>query len=102
MISYDPKDWYRFLFHLHKTDTIRKLMPLIVLVGLYAWLVAWLEMELWQLSENSRVANVTIMHTLLGFVISFLLVFRTNTAYERWWEGRRLWGALVNLSLIHI
>jgi putative membrane protein len=25
-----------------------------------------------------------------------LLVFRTNTAYERWWEGRKLWGALVN------
>jgi putative membrane protein len=38
------------------------------------------------------------MHTLLGFVSSFLLVFRTNTAYERWWEGRKLWGALVNNS----
>ncbi len=38
------------------------------------------------------------MHTLLGFVISFLLVFRTNTAYERWWEGRKLWGSLVNNS----
>lgn len=27
-----------------------------------------------------------------------LLVFRINTAYERWWEGRRLWGSLVNNS----
>jgi putative membrane protein len=27
-----------------------------------------------------------------------LLVFRTNTAYERWWEGRKLWGTLVNAS----
>jgi putative membrane protein len=27
-----------------------------------------------------------------------LLVFRTNTAYDRWWEGRKLWGALVNNS----
>src|SRR5690606_64283 len=27
-----------------------------------------------------------------------LLVFRTNTAYDRWWEGRRLWGQLVNIS----
>jgi putative membrane protein len=35
---------------------------------------------------------------LLGFVISLLLVFRTNTAYERWWEGRKLWGALLNCS----
>ncbi len=27
-----------------------------------------------------------------------LLVFRTNTAYDRWWEGRKLWGELVNSS----
>jgi putative membrane protein len=38
------------------------------------------------------------MHGLLGFVISMLLVFRTNTAYDRWWEGRKLWGSLVNNS----
>lgn len=38
------------------------------------------------------------MHTLLSFVISMLLVFRTNTAYDRWWEGRKLWGSLVNSS----
>jgi putative membrane protein len=35
---------------------------------------------------------------LLGFAISMLLVFRTNTAYDRWWEGRKLWGSLVNNS----
>lgn len=35
---------------------------------------------------------------MLGFVISLLLVFRTNTAYDRWWEGRRMWGGLVNSS----
>lgn len=38
------------------------------------------------------------MHNLLGFAISMLLVFRTNTAYDRWWEGRKLWGSLVNNS----
>jgi putative membrane protein len=38
------------------------------------------------------------MHGMLGFVISLLLVFRTNTAYDRWWEGRKLWGSLVNNS----
>jgi putative membrane protein len=34
--------------------------------------------------------------SLLGIVLSILLVFRTNTAYDRWWEGRNQWGALVN------
>jgi len=42
--------------------------------------------------------STTVFHSLLGFVISLLLVFRTNTAYDRWWEGRRLWGQLVNDS----
>lgn len=31
-----------------------------------------------------------------NIVLGLLLVFRTNTAYERFWEGRRLWGNLVN------
>jgi len=26
------------------------------------------------------------------------MVFRTNTAYDRWWEGRKLWGSLLNNS----
>jgi putative membrane protein len=34
--------------------------------------------------------------SLLGIVLSILLVFRTNSAYDRWWEGRKEWGALVN------
>lgn len=33
-----------------------------------------------------------------SIVLGLLLVFRTNTAYERFWEGRKLWGELVNTS----
>lgn len=36
--------------------------------------------------------------SILGVAISFLIGFRVNSAYDRWWEGRRLWGALVNDS----
>ncbi len=38
------------------------------------------------------------MHSILGFVLSMLLVFRTNSAYDRWWEGRKIWGSFVNNS----
>ncbi len=31
-----------------------------------------------------------------SIVLGLLLVFRTNTAYERYWEGRKLWGTLIN------
>jgi len=98
MIAHDPKAWFSWPYHFHRSDTVRRLFPWILLVFAYSGFIAWLEIEVWQLSEKSHLRNITIMHTLLGFVISFLLVFRTNTAYERWWEGRKLWGALTNNS----
>ncbi len=33
--------------------------------------------------------------TIFGVVISIFLGFRNNACYERWWEGRKLWGALI-------
>lgn len=98
MVQYNPKDWITFIFRFHKADTFRKLIPMMIFIGLYAYGVGYLEMEYWKLSQNDVLKNITIMHNMLGFVISMLLVFRTNTAYDRWWEGRKLWGTLVNNS----
>ena len=98
MISYNTKDWFTFIFRFHKADTFRTLLPIMFAIGVYAALIGYAEVEYWKLAENSYVQNITIMHGMLGFVISLLLVFRTNTAYDRWWEGRKLWGSLVNNS----
>ncbi len=98
MISYKPKDWFTFIFRLHKADTVRALFPMLIAISIYSGVIAFLELEVWELSKNSYVRNLPLLHNLLGFVLSLLLVFRTNTAYDRWWEGRKLWGALVNNS----
>ena len=98
MVQYNPKDWITFIFRFHKSDTFRKLFPMMIFIGLYTYGVGYLELEYWKLSEKNHLSNITVMHGMLGFVISLLLVFRTNTAYDRWWEGRKLWGALVNNS----
>lgn len=98
MLAYDPKDWFTFIFRFHKSDTFRKLLPLILATSAYAGFIGWLELSVWQLSENPFLRNLTLLHNLLGFVLSLLMVFRTNTAYERWWEGRKAWGALTNAS----
>jgi len=98
MKSYNPKEWSRFLLSVGKADTLRKLFPLLVVVAAYSWGIAYLEMEVFRLSATSNFKNISLLHTLLGFALSMLLVFRTNTAYERWWEGRKLWGSLVNNS----
>lgn len=98
MVSYDSKAWFSFIFKFHRGDTFKKLFGVMCAIAVYSAIIAFLELEYFKLSDSSHVKNVTVMHTMLGFVISLLLVFRTNTAYDRWWEGRKMWGALVNNS----
>ena len=40
----------------------------------------------------------TIIPTVLGTAIAFFIGFNNNQAYDRWWEARKIWGALVNDS----
>jgi putative membrane protein len=96
MISYNPKEWFTFIFRFHKADTFRKLGPLLIAICVYSGIIAFFELEYWNLSATNYIRKLSVLHTLLGFAISMLLVFRTNTAYDRWWEGRKLWGNLVN------
>ncbi len=98
MINYNPKEWFSIIFRLHKADTFRQLFPLLIFISAYSWLIAFIEIEYFHIDDKSVVKNIPILHNLLGFAISMLLVFRTNTAYDRWWEGRKLWGNLVNNS----
>ena len=98
MISYNPKEWFTFIFRFHKADTFRTLLPLIIGISIYSAIIVYFIQDFFHLSDDHHLKNITIMHSMLGFVISLLLVFRTNTAYDRWWEGRKQWGALVNNS----
>lgn len=94
MINYNPKLWFRHIFDFHKSDTLRILFWELVVIALYCWGVEYLIDEYIPAYENIK--GATTVHSLIGFVIGLLLVFRTNSAYERWWEGRKQWGALVN------
>lgn len=98
MIVYNSRKWLGIFRFLAKSDTIRRLSPYLISIFLFSILVAYLETEVWNLSKSSWVANVPIVHSILAFVLSLILVFRTNTAYDRWWEGRKLWGTLTNIS----
>ena len=98
MIYYNSRNWRRAIFLVHRSDTFRALLPYLLLMILYASGVVYAERTLLHLPADSWLKNTPTMHTLLGFAISMLLVFRTNTAYDRWWEGRKLWGSLTNNS----
>ncbi|MEO0726162.1 MAG: bestrophin family ion channel [Bacteroidota bacterium] len=62
-------------------------------MGVYS-LVVCLTIE--QLKLEEYVMLNTSIFSLLGVILSIFLVFRTNSAYDRWWEARKQWGALVN------
>jgi len=71
----------------------RRLWFAMAVAALYGFVVHYIELQV--LHEDFKVDSV---QSVLGLVFGGLLVFRTNSAYARWWEGRTLWGTLVNNS----
>lgn len=94
MVIYNPRDWFGLIFQFHKADTFRKLSWVMISLVIFSGAVVFIQQHFFP----ADLTNNPVLHSLLGFVISLLLVFRTNTAYDRWWEGRKQWGALVNVS----
>jgi putative membrane protein len=99
MINYNPKSWLSLIFSLNKSDTIRILWKQLLFISALATIIISL-LHLLSVEDqdllSSYTKELTAIYSLIGFVMSLLLLFRTNGAYDRWWEGRKLWGAIVN------
>jgi putative membrane protein len=92
MANYDPHDWWRHFFDVKGSMVLQ-------IIGRVTGCVAWAAVVValdkvfnltWRLSSN--------IHSLVGLALGLLLVLRTNASYERWWEGRKLWGSIINES----
>lgn len=94
MIRYNPHSWAHVLLSFARSPVFRTLLLDVALVGVYSAVVVWLERDVGRIPQPFGLPVLS----LLGIILGLLLVFRTNTAYDRWWEGRRLWGQLVNSS----
>lgn len=92
MIVYKSSDWWEALRHLRASGIIRLLLQRVLWVGLYATVVTVLVIKF----DRLNVPVDKEFFSFLGILLSLLLAFRTNTAYDRFYEGRRLWGQLVN------
>jgi len=75
-----------------KGSVLRKVAPRVLLLCIWATLVSTLDNWFYSL----KIAPVA--HSLIGVALGLLLVFRTNASYDRYWEGRRQWGAIINAS----
>ncbi len=73
---------------------IGKIKLELIIITLYAVVVA-LACRIFSLQDISVPFSVPMI---MGTVISLLLAFKSNQAYDRWWEARTIWGAIVNDS----
>lgn len=97
MIDYQPTNWWRTAFALHGTVLPAVLGRVGLLTGFSLALYLLAEFVL-QPADLPLPALDPLGHTVLGAALGLLIVFRTNTAYGRFWEARSHWGAIVNNS----
>lgn len=91
MIDYDPHDWQSHLWDI-RGSMLREIFARVATCVLWSVVVVYIN-EQWV-----RVGIPITMHSLIGTAIGLLLVFRTNSSYDRFWEGRRMWGCIINES----
>jgi putative membrane protein len=88
------RPWVAVLASFHNTPIFARIWVIVATVAIYAAIV--LVIELYFLPDLKELGAE--LHGFLGLILGMLLVFRTNTSYDRWWEGRKAWGQLVNDS----
>jgi putative membrane protein len=95
MVNYNPKVWFSLIFHAYSRGVMKTLTPAIIFMTLYSAVMCYVLLDVLRFHESDFHTTIS-MHSLLGIVLGLFLVFRTNSSYDRWWEGRKLWGSLVN------
>lgn len=83
--------WLRMLFA-WRGSVIRRILPQLGLIALWSTAVVWTHGYIggWKLILTAT------PFTLFGVALAIFLGFRNNASYERFWEARKLWGALIN------
>lgn len=95
MIQYNPKTWFSLVFHSYSRFVVKTMLPALIFMGIFTTIVCAVILSYFGFN-HTHFQNTTALHSLLGIVLGLFLVFRTNSAYDRWWEGRKLWGSMVN------
>ena len=88
MVQYNPRSWWQVIFRL-EGSVLPRLIVRVLLAAAVGAAAAYF-------FENHKFKLGAVTHTLVGAALGLLLVFRTNASFDRWWEGRKLLGAMVN------
>lgn len=85
----EKQNWFKVLLNC-KYSVIPAILPRIIFCALFGVFISLLH------NLGFNVSLPVLSSIVPSIVLGLLLVFRTNTAYERFWEGRKLWGELIN------
>jgi putative membrane protein len=85
---------FQTIVEFHKSTAIRNLFVWMRWIGVYTAILVFVRLFFFPVTVNID----PIFISLVGTLLSLLLVFRTNAAYDRFWEGRKIWGNLINHS----
>jgi len=93
MIVYKKKSWIPALWHFHTGSSARALLHRLMVIFVYVSVVTIGELTYLDIRLKDTPSSFL---SAMGILLSLLLIFRTNTAYDRFYEGRQAWGTLVN------
>lgn len=85
------RDFPNLLFRL-RGSALQQIWPLLLAAGVFSSLVTWAH----RAYALSWMELTPAPLSIVGIALSIFLGFRNGACYDRWWEGRKLWGALIN------
>lgn len=100
MITYDRYNWRSIVCSV-RGSAVSRAKSRILLITAFAVGVQCIyeaELSLFGLKHQSLFGLEPVEHAVLGSLLGFLLVFRMNASNSRYWEGRSLWGQIINAS----
>ena len=93
MIVRSKTNWWTLLF-VWRGSMMKQMLPQLLIVAALSVFAVWSEGTIF---KHKVPLNATPF-TLVGVALALFLGFRISSSYDRWWEGRKLWGALVNIT----
>lgn len=93
MIQRKKEHWFKMLFVWHGS-VLPQLLPRLLLLMLLSTAIVYFKGTVYDYKIPLSPAPFTIF----GIALALFLGFRNNVSYDRFWEGRKLWGALLNDS----
>ena len=93
MTPYDPRKWTSHLFDI-EGSMVREILGRVAANVIWSAIVVTVFIAHPGIGAALSISSTA--HSLIGTALGLLLVFRTNSSYDRFWEGRKQWGGIVN------